>query len=51
VIVHCRTAREASHVYFTLKYVLGFSNTRLYRGSWLEWSADKSLPVNTGMDP
>jgi thiosulfate/3-mercaptopyruvate sulfurtransferase len=51
IIVHCRTGREASHVYFTLKYVLGFSNIRLYRGSWVEWSADKNLPIKTGMDP
>jgi thiosulfate/3-mercaptopyruvate sulfurtransferase len=51
VIVHCRTGREASHVYFTLKYVLGFSRVRLYRGSWVEWSADKNLPVKIGIDP
>ena len=44
IIVHCRTGREASHVYFTLKYVLGFPNVRLYRGSWVEWSADPNLP-------
>jgi thiosulfate/3-mercaptopyruvate sulfurtransferase len=51
VIVHCRTGREASHLYFTLKFVLGFPSVRLYRGSWVEWSADKALPVKTGMDP
>jgi thiosulfate/3-mercaptopyruvate sulfurtransferase len=51
VIVHCRTGREASHLYFTLKYVLGFSRVRLYRGSWVEWSADKNMPVKVGMDP
>jgi thiosulfate/3-mercaptopyruvate sulfurtransferase len=51
VIVHCRTGREASHLYFTLKYVLGFSRVRLYRGSWVEWSADKNMPVKMGMDP
>ena len=51
VIVHCRTGREASHVYFTLKYILGFSNIRLYRGAWVEWSADKNLPIKMGMDP
>jgi thiosulfate/3-mercaptopyruvate sulfurtransferase len=50
-IVHCQTGREASHLYFTLKYVLGFPNVRLYRGSWLEWSADKNMPVKIGMDP
>jgi thiosulfate/3-mercaptopyruvate sulfurtransferase len=51
VIVHCRTGREASHIYFTLKYVLGFPRVRLYRGSWVEWSSDKKLPVKIGMDP
>jgi thiosulfate/3-mercaptopyruvate sulfurtransferase len=51
IIVHCRTGREASHLYFTLKYVLGFPNVRLYRGSWVEWAADRNLPIKTGMDP
>lgn len=51
VIVHCRTGREASHLYFTLKHVLGFPNVRLYRGSWVEWSADRNMPIKTGMDP
>ncbi len=51
IVVHCRTGREASHVYFTLKYVLGYPRVRNYRGSWVEWSADKSLPVKTGLEP
>ncbi len=51
IIVQCRTGKEASHVYFTLRHVLGYPRVRLYRGSWVEWSADKSLPVKTGMDP
>jgi thiosulfate/3-mercaptopyruvate sulfurtransferase len=51
IIVYCRAGREASHLYFTLKYVMGFPNVRLYRGSWVEWSADKKLPVKIGMDP
>lgn len=51
VIVHCRTGREASHLYFTLKYVMGYHKVRLYRGSWVEWSADPSLPIKTGMEP
>ena len=51
MIVYSGTGREASHLYFTLKYVMGFPNVRLYRGSWVEWSADKNLPVRTGMDP
>lgn len=51
VIVHGRTGREASHLYFTLKHVLGFPKVRLYRGSWVEWSADRNMPIKTGMDP
>jgi len=51
IIVYCQTRREASHLYFTLKYVLGFPHVLLYRGSWIEWSADKSMPVKIGMDP
>jgi thiosulfate/3-mercaptopyruvate sulfurtransferase len=51
IVVYCRAGRESSHLYFTLKYVLGFPHVRLYRGSWVEWSADKNLPVKIGMDP
>jgi len=51
IVVYSRAGREASHLYFTLKYVVGFPNVRLYRGSWVEWSADKTLPVKIGMDP
>jgi thiosulfate/3-mercaptopyruvate sulfurtransferase len=51
VIVHCRTGREASHLYFTLKHVLRFPHVRLYRGAWVEWSADKTMPIKIGMDP
>ena len=51
IIVYCREGKEASHLYFTLKYFLGFPHVRLYRGSWVEWSADKNMPVKVGMDP
>ena len=51
VIVYCQTGREASHLYFSLKFVLGFPHVSLYRGSWVEWSADPRMPVKVGMDP
>ncbi|MGZ3534886.1 MAG: sulfurtransferase [Thermodesulfobacteriota bacterium] len=51
IVTYCRTGKESSHLYFTLKYVLGFPHVRLYRGSWIEWSGDKTLPVKTGTDP
>ncbi len=50
-VVYCRAGKEASHLYFTLKYVLGFPHVRLYRGSWVEWSGDKAMPVKTGPEP
>ena len=50
IIVHCRTGREASHLYFTLKHVLGFPKVHLYWGSWVEWSADRNLPIKMGTD-
>lgn len=51
VIVHSRTGMEASHIYFTLKYILGFPKIRLYRGSWVEWAADRQMPIKTGIAP
>ena len=51
IVVHCLTGREASHVYFTLRHILGYPRVRLYRASWVEWSADRSLPVRTGSEP
>ena len=51
IVVYGSAGREASHLYFTLKYGIGFPNVHLYRGSWVEWSADKTLPVRIGMDP
>jgi thiosulfate/3-mercaptopyruvate sulfurtransferase len=33
IVVYSRAGREASHLYFTLKYGIGFPNVRLYRGS------------------
>jgi thiosulfate/3-mercaptopyruvate sulfurtransferase len=43
VVVYCRTGTQASWLYFVARY-LGYS-PRLYDGSYMEWSADPSLPV------
>jgi thiosulfate/3-mercaptopyruvate sulfurtransferase len=51
VVVYCHTGREASHLYFTLKHVLGYPSVALYGGAWVEWSADPKMPVKTGADP
>ena len=44
IIVYCRTGMRASHDYFVLR-LLGYQKVRLYDGSYVEWSADTTLPV------
>ena len=39
----------ASHSYFTLKHILGYSFVKNYGGSFSEWSNFEELPVATGM--
>ncbi|MEM4284109.1 MAG: sulfurtransferase [Candidatus Caldarchaeum sp.] len=43
IITYCTSGREASQLWFTLRYVLGLPNVRLYSGSWVDWSA-RNLP-------
>jgi thiosulfate/3-mercaptopyruvate sulfurtransferase len=44
VIVYCNTGQQASELFYTLRYRLGYPNVRLYNGSWLEWSITPGLP-------
>lgn len=45
-VVYCRTGGQASHAYFTLRY-LGY-NVRLYEGSYFEWNKQNDTPVVKG---
>jgi thiosulfate/3-mercaptopyruvate sulfurtransferase len=47
IIAYCNSATEASHVYFTLRYLLGYPRVRIYVGSWTEWAENRALPVAT----
>ena len=46
VVTYCRTGGQASHAYFTLKY-LGY-DVVMYDGSFFEWSNTEGAPVVVG---
>lgn len=48
IIAYCNSATEASHVHFTLSYLLGYPRVRVYVGSWTEWAEREDLPIATG---
>ena len=48
IIAYCNSATEASHVHFTLRYLLGYPRVRVYVGSWTEWAERGDLPLETG---
>ncbi|MCX7992745.1 MAG: sulfurtransferase [Fimbriimonadales bacterium] len=43
LVTYCNSGREASQLWFTLRYLLGVE-VQTYDGSWVEWSA-KGLPI------
>jgi thiosulfate/3-mercaptopyruvate sulfurtransferase len=48
IIVYCNSATEASHVHFTLRYLLKYPRVRIYVGSWTEWAERVDLPTEVG---
>ncbi len=48
IIAYCNSTTEASHVHFTLRYLLGYPRVRIYVGSWTEWAGRAELPVERG---
>ena len=50
VICSCGSGVTACHDIWTLN-LLGRTHTRLYVGSWSDWSSDESLPAALGPEP
>ena len=48
IIAYCNSTTEASHVHFSLRYLLGYPRVRIYVGSWTEWAERVDLPVEVG---
>ena len=48
IVTYCRTGGQASHSYFTLKY-LGY-DVVMYDGSFFEWSNTEGAPVVVGRE-
>ncbi len=48
IIVYCNTSTEASHVFFALRYLLGYPRVRIYVGAWSEWAEREELPIEPG---
>lgn len=45
IIIYCNSGTEASHVYFALRYLLGYPRVRIYTGSWTQWAERTELPI------
>lgn len=50
IIAYCGSGVTAAADVFALQ-LAGYDNTRLYVGSFSEWSRDPELPIATGADP
>jgi thiosulfate/3-mercaptopyruvate sulfurtransferase len=48
VYLYCFKGARASNTFLALKQA-GFTDVRMYFGSWNEWSRDAALPIETGL--
>lgn len=49
VITYCVRGGLSTHMWFVLKYLLGYPKVREYDGSWAEWGNLIGVPVERGM--
>lgn len=50
IVAYCGSGVNAAADLYAL-HLAGYDNTRLYAGSFSEWSRDPALPIVTGADP
>ena len=48
IYLYCFKGARASNTFLALKQA-GFSDVRMYFGSWNEWSRNEALPIETGL--
>lgn len=48
-VVYCSDGARAAHEWFTLKYLMGWNNVRVYDGSWVEWGNMVRVPIKQGI--
>lgn len=47
LIVYCHSGVRSAHLTFVLTELLGYKNVRNYDGSWIQWSAATTLPIES----
>ena len=45
IVVYCRLSHRAALVWFSMRYLLGYENVRVYDGSWTEWGSIVGFPI------
>jgi thiosulfate/3-mercaptopyruvate sulfurtransferase len=50
-ITYCGTGREATNLFILFRCYLGYTNVKLFEGSFTEWVADPDNPAVTDPDP
>jgi thiosulfate/3-mercaptopyruvate sulfurtransferase len=45
IVTYCRLSHRATLVWFAMRHLLGYTNVRVYDGSWTEWGSIVGFPV------